>query len=123
MKDVVGREPSHLLQEEPAAYSHLLERVLQLWTVHCDFGSHTLGSKVPDLVSGTLDPRDIIWVFFAQQFCLLVGSTLGGIFKKSLKLCLFIFLICSLTISLVFASIPFCNHAGVLAMVMAVAGV
>ncbi|XP_073443318.1 major facilitator superfamily domain-containing protein 4A [Dendrobates tinctorius] len=102
-----------------------LQPTITYWSVFFSFGLCIafLGPTLLDLRCQTHSSlQDITWVFFAQQFCLLVGSTLGGSFKKSLKLCLFILLICSLTISLVFAIIPFCDHVGVLAMVMAVAG-
>ncbi|XP_069801846.1 major facilitator superfamily domain-containing protein 4A [Dendropsophus ebraccatus] len=102
-----------------------LQPTITYWSVFFSFGLCIafLGPTLLDLRCQTHSSlQDITWVFFAQQFCLLVGSTLGGTFKKSLKLCLFILFICSLTISLVFAIIPFCEHVGVLAMVMAVAG-
>ncbi|XP_056416688.1 major facilitator superfamily domain-containing protein 4A [Hyla sarda] len=108
-----------------ALFRRNLQPTITYWSVFFSFGLCIafLGPTLLDLRCQTHSSlQDITWVFFSQQFCLLVGSTLGGTFKKSLKLCLFILLICSLTISLVFSIIPFCKHVGVLAMVMAVAG-
>ncbi|KAG8589342.1 hypothetical protein GDO81_006366 [Engystomops pustulosus] len=108
-----------------ALFRKNLQPTITYWSVFFSFGLCIafLGPTLLDLRCQTHSSlQDITWVFFAQQFCLLVGSSVGGTFKKSLKLCLFILLISSLTISLVFAIIPFCKHVGVLAMVMAVAG-
>ncbi|KAG9467912.1 major facilitator superfamily domain-containing protein 4A [Eleutherodactylus coqui] len=102
-----------------------LQPTITYWSVFFSFGLCIafLGPTLLDLRCQTHSSlQDITWVFFSQQFCLLVGSTVGGTFKKSLKLCLFILLVSSLTISLVFSIIPFCHHVGVLALVMAVAG-
>ncbi|KAG8451154.1 hypothetical protein GDO86_003425 [Hymenochirus boettgeri] len=65
---------------------------------------------------------DITWVFFSQQLCLLFGSTFGGVFKKRVKESLFVLLLSSFLISVVFAIIPFCYNVGFLALVMAIAG-
>ncbi|XP_075709912.1 major facilitator superfamily domain-containing protein 4A [Rhinoderma darwinii] len=108
-----------------ALFKRNLQSTITYWSVFFSFGLCIafLGPTLLDLRCQTHSSlQDITWVFFSQQFCLLVGSTLGGTFKKSLKLCLFILFISSLTISLVFAIIPFCKHVGVLALVMAVAG-
>ncbi|XP_075052242.1 major facilitator superfamily domain-containing protein 4A [Mixophyes fleayi] len=102
-----------------------LQPTLTYWSVFFSFGLCIafLGPTLLDLRCQTHSSlQDITWVFFSQQFCLLVGSTLGGVLKKSLKLCLFILFISSLIISLVFVIIPFCQHVGLLALVMAVAG-
>ncbi|KAM5180952.1 major facilitator superfamily domain-containing protein 4A [Mantella aurantiaca] len=95
------------------------------WSVFFSFGLCIafLGPTLLDLRCLTHSSlQEITWVFFAQQFCILVGSSLGGAFKKSLKLCLSILFTSSLIISMVFVIIPFCRQVGVLAMVMAVAG-
>ncbi|XP_040279906.1 major facilitator superfamily domain-containing protein 4A [Bufo bufo] len=108
-----------------ALFRRNLQPTITYWSVFFSFGLCIafLGPTLLDLRCQTHSSlQDITWVFFSQQFCLLVGSTVGGSFKKSLNLCLLILLISSLTISLVFAIIPFCQHVGVLAMVMAVAG-
>ncbi|KAB0394226.1 hypothetical protein E2I00_005918, partial [Balaenoptera physalus] len=64
----------------------------------------------------------ISWVFFSQQLCLLLGSALGGVFKRTLAQSLWALFTSSLAISLVFAAIPFCRDVKVLASVMALAG-
>ncbi|XP_053310388.1 major facilitator superfamily domain-containing protein 4A [Spea bombifrons] len=102
-----------------------LQPTLTYWSVFFSFGLCIafLGPTLLDLRCQTHSSlQDITWVFFAQQFCLLVGSSLAGAFKKTMRLCLFILFISSLVISLVFVIIPFCGHVGVLAMVMAIAG-
>ncbi|CAH2221014.1 major facilitator superfamily domain-containing 4A [Pelobates cultripes] len=102
-----------------------LQPTLTYWSVFFSFGLCIafLGPTLLDLRCQTHSSlQEITWVFFSQQFCILVGSSMGGVFKKTLKLCLFVLFISSLVISLVFAIIPFCGHVGVLAMVMAIAG-
>ncbi|KAM4795065.1 major facilitator superfamily domain-containing protein 4A [Rhinophrynus dorsalis] len=102
-----------------------LQSTLTYWSVFFSFGLCLafLGPTLLDLRCQTHSSlQDITWVFFSQQFCLLVGSSLGGVFKKSAKLSLIVLFLASLAISLVFVIIPFCNHVGILAMVMAVAG-
>uniref|UniRef100_A0A8C5K0F6 Major facilitator superfamily domain containing 4A n=1 Tax=Jaculus jaculus TaxID=51337 RepID=A0A8C5K0F6_JACJA len=64
----------------------------------------------------------ISWVFFSQQFCLLLGSALGGVFKRTLAQSLWALFTSTLVISLVFVVIPFCHDVKVLASVMALAG-
>ncbi|XP_002918255.2 major facilitator superfamily domain-containing protein 4A [Ailuropoda melanoleuca] len=64
----------------------------------------------------------ISWVFFSQQLCLLLGSALGGVFKRTLAQSLWALFTSSLAISLVFAVIPLCRDVKVLASVMALAG-
>lgn len=102
-----------------------LQPTLTYWSVFFSFGLCIafLGPTLLDLRCQTHSSlREITWVFFAQQFFILVGSCLAGVFKKTLKLCLIILFLSSLVISLVFAIIPFCGHVGVLALVMAIAG-
>lgn len=108
-----------------ALFRRHLRTTITYWSVFFSFGLCIafLGPTILDLRCLTHSSlQDITWVFFAQQFCILVGSTLGGAFKKSLKLCLSILFTSSLIISMVFVIIPFCRHVGVLAVVMAVAG-
>ncbi|OCT94550.1 major facilitator superfamily domain-containing protein 4A [Xenopus laevis] len=98
---------------------------LTYWSVFFSFGLCIafLGPTLLDLRCQTHSSlQDITWVFFAQQFCLLVGSTLGGFFKRTVKQSLFLLFLSSLTISVVFAIIPFCGHVGMLALVLAIAG-
>ncbi|XP_068125672.1 major facilitator superfamily domain-containing protein 4A [Hyperolius riggenbachi] len=102
-----------------------LQPTITYWSVFFSFGLCIafLGPTLLDLRCQTHSSlQDITWVFFSQQFCILMGSTLGGAFKKSLKLCLTVLFISSLTISFVFVIIPFCHRVAVLAMVMAIAG-
>ncbi|XP_072281169.1 major facilitator superfamily domain-containing protein 4A [Pyxicephalus adspersus] len=108
-----------------ALFRKHLWTTITYWSVFISFGLCIafLGPTLLDLRCLTHSSlQEITWVFFAQQFCLLVGSTLGGAFKKSLKLCLSVLFTSSLIISMVFVIIPFCRHVGVLAVVMAVAG-
>ena len=56
------------------------------WSVFFSFGLCIafLGPTILDLqcqTSSTLS--EITWVFFAQQFCLLIGSSIAGVFKKT----------------------------------------
>ncbi|XP_044530869.1 major facilitator superfamily domain-containing protein 4A [Gracilinanus agilis] len=102
-----------------------LQPTLTYWSVFFSFGLCTgfLGPTVSDLRCQTHSSLpQISWVFFSQQFCLLLGSALGGIFKRTLAKSLWVLLTSSLTISLVFAVIPFCQDVAVLATVIAIAG-
>ncbi|XP_018416754.1 PREDICTED: major facilitator superfamily domain-containing protein 4A [Nanorana parkeri] len=108
-----------------ALFRRNLWTTVTYWSVFFSFGLCIafLGPTILDLRCLTHSSlKEITWVFFAQQFCILVGSTLGGAFKKSLKLCLFVLLTSTLIISVVFVIIPFCRHVVVLAVIMAVAG-
>ncbi|XP_031793093.1 major facilitator superfamily domain-containing protein 4A isoform X2 [Sarcophilus harrisii] len=102
-----------------------LQPTLTYWSVFFSFGLCIgfLGPTVSDLRCQTHSSLpQISWVFFSQQFCLLLGSALGGIFKKTLAKSLCVLFTSSLTISLVFAVIPLCQDVKVLATVIAVAG-
>uniref|UniRef100_A0A4X2L6N8 Major facilitator superfamily domain containing 4A n=1 Tax=Vombatus ursinus TaxID=29139 RepID=A0A4X2L6N8_VOMUR len=102
-----------------------LQPTLTYWSVFFSFGLCIgfLGPTVSDLRCQTHSSLpQISWVFFSQQFCLLLGSALGGIFKKTLAKSLWVLFTSSLTISLVFAVIPFCQDVKVLATVIAIAG-
>ncbi|XP_037333881.2 major facilitator superfamily domain-containing protein 4B [Pungitius pungitius] len=95
---------------------------LTYWSVFFSFGLCIafLGPTILDLQCQTDSTLgQITWVFFAQQFCLLIGSSIAGIFKKTALAALFV---CTLTISLIFAIIPLCNNVLVLAIAMALSG-
>ncbi|XP_030321522.1 major facilitator superfamily domain-containing protein 4A isoform X3 [Calypte anna] len=102
-----------------------LQPTLTYWSVFFSFGLCIafLGPTLLDLRCQTQSSlSQITWVFFSQQFCLLLGSCLGGVFKRTLSQSLFALFASSLAISLVFAIIPLCHNVVVLAVVMAVAG-
>ncbi|XP_034092436.1 major facilitator superfamily domain-containing protein 4A [Gymnodraco acuticeps] len=61
---------------------------LTYWSVFFSFGLCIafLGPTVLDLRCQTHSSlQQITWVFFSQQFFLLVGSSLGGLFKKTME--------------------------------------
>nr|XP_040060010.1 major facilitator superfamily domain-containing protein 4A [Gasterosteus aculeatus aculeatus] len=98
---------------------------LTYWSALFSFGLCIafLGPTVLDLRCQTQSTlQQITWVFFSQQFFLLVGSSLGGLFKKTLPRSLLALFCCTLIISLVFAVIPLCNHVLLLSVAMAIAG-
>ncbi|XP_041091823.1 major facilitator superfamily domain-containing protein 4A-like [Polyodon spathula] len=102
-----------------------LQHTLTYWSVFFSFGLciALLGPTILDLRCQTQSTlQEITWVFFSQQFCLLIGSAVGGIFKKTLFCSLTALFVSSLLISVVFAIIPLCHNVLVLAVVMAVAG-
>uniref|UniRef100_A0A3B5AR19 Major facilitator superfamily domain-containing protein 4A n=1 Tax=Stegastes partitus TaxID=144197 RepID=A0A3B5AR19_9TELE len=95
---------------------------LTYWSVFFSFGLCIafLGPTILDLQCQTNSTlSQITWVFFAQQFCLLIGSSIGGIFKRTALAALFV---SALIISVIFAIIPACNNVLVLAIAMAVSG-
>uniref|UniRef100_A0A286XJN0 Major facilitator superfamily domain containing 4A n=1 Tax=Cavia porcellus TaxID=10141 RepID=A0A286XJN0_CAVPO len=108
--------------------SELLRRHLQptltYWSVFFSFGLCI--AFLPTLLDLRCQTHSslpqISWVFFSQQLCLLLGSALGGIFKRTLAQSLWALFTSTLAISLVFAVIPFCQDVKVLALVMALAG-
>lgn len=70
--------------------SELLRRNLQptltYWSVFFSFGLCIafLGPTLLDLRCQTHSSLpQISWVFFSQQLCLLLGSALGGVFKRT----------------------------------------
>ncbi|KAK7915806.1 hypothetical protein WMY93_011567 [Mugilogobius chulae] len=82
-----------------------------------------LGPTILDLQCQTKSTlSEITWVFFAQQFCLLIGSSVGGVFKRTLFSALAALFVSALIISIIFAIIPWCNNVLVLAIAMAVSG-
>nr|XP_033774790.1 major facilitator superfamily domain-containing protein 4A [Geotrypetes seraphini] len=102
-----------------------LQPTLTYWSVFFSFGLCIafLGPTLLDLRCQTQSSlQQITWVFFSQQFCLLLGSCLGGVFKSTLKQSLVVLFVSTLVISLVFSIIPFCHDVVVLAAIMAVAG-
>ncbi|KAI3369604.1 hypothetical protein L3Q82_025316, partial [Scortum barcoo] len=101
------------------------QQTLTYWSVFFSFGLCIafLGPTILDLRCQTQSTlQQITWVFFSQQFFLLVGSSLGGLFKKTLLSSLSALLSCTLIISLVFAIIPLCHQVVLLSVAMALAG-
>lgn len=63
-----------------------LQQTLTYWSAFFSFGLciSFLGPTILDLRCQTQSTLEqITWVFFSQQFFLLVGSCLGGLFKKT----------------------------------------
>ncbi|MEQ2214996.1 hypothetical protein XENOCAPTIV_025446 [Xenoophorus captivus] len=63
-----------------------LQQTLTYWSVFFSFGLCIafLGPTILDLRCQTQSTlQQITWVFFSQQFFLLVGSSVGGLFKKT----------------------------------------
>ncbi|XP_028849382.1 major facilitator superfamily domain-containing protein 4B [Denticeps clupeoides] len=101
------------------------QHTLTYWSVFFSFGLCIafLGPTILDLKCQTQSTlQEITWVFFSQQFCLLLGSSVAGVFKKTLFSALSALLLSSLIISIIFAIIPFCYNVLQLAIAMAVAG-
>ncbi|XP_060897396.1 major facilitator superfamily domain-containing protein 4A [Labrus mixtus] len=101
------------------------QHTLTYWSVFFSFGMCIafLGPTILDLRCQTQSTlQQITWVFFSQQLFLLVGSSVGGLFKKTLMSSLSALLCCTFVISLVFAVIPLCNHVVLLSVAMAIAG-
>ncbi|XP_035236895.1 major facilitator superfamily domain-containing protein 4B [Anguilla anguilla] len=101
------------------------QHTLTYWSVFFSFGLCIafLGPTILDLRCQTQSTlKEITWVFFSQQFCLLIGSTIGGAFKKTLLCALSALFLSSLMISVIFAIIPLCHNVLLLAVAMAVAG-
>ncbi|XP_030623569.1 major facilitator superfamily domain-containing protein 4B [Chanos chanos] len=101
------------------------QHTLTYWSVFFSFGLCIafLGPTILDLKCQTQSTlQEITWVFFSQQFCLLIGSSIGGVFKKTLFSALAALFLSSLIISVVFAIIPFCYNVLLLAVAMAVSG-
>uniref|UniRef100_A0A3Q0TAX5 Major facilitator superfamily domain containing 4Aa n=1 Tax=Amphilophus citrinellus TaxID=61819 RepID=A0A3Q0TAX5_AMPCI len=103
----------------------LCRLTLTYWSVFFSFGLCIafLGPTILDLRCQTQSTlQQITWVFVSQQFFLLVGSSMGGLFKKTLKSSLLALFSCTLVISLVFAIIPLCHHVILLSIAMGLAG-
>lgn len=63
-----------------------LQPTLTYWSVFFSFGLCIafLGPTLLDLRCQTRSSlAQISWVFFSQQLCLLLGSVLGGVFKRT----------------------------------------
>ncbi|KAG5838922.1 hypothetical protein ANANG_G00228820 [Anguilla anguilla] len=89
------------------------QHTLTYWSVFFSFGLCIafLGPTILDLRCQTQSTlKEITWVFFSQQFCLLIGSTIGGAFKKTLLCALSALFLSSLMISVIFAIIPLCHN-------------
>ncbi|XP_053705643.1 major facilitator superfamily domain-containing protein 4B [Synchiropus splendidus] len=98
---------------------------LTYWSVFFSFGLCIafLGPTILDLQCQTHSTlSQITWVFFAQQFCLLIGSSIGGVFKRTLLSALSALFVSALVISIIFSIIPLCNNVLLLAIAMAVSG-
>uniref|UniRef100_A0A3Q3NIH5 Major facilitator superfamily domain-containing protein 4A n=2 Tax=Mastacembelus armatus TaxID=205130 RepID=A0A3Q3NIH5_9TELE len=98
---------------------------LTYWSVFFSFGLCIafLGPTILDLQCQTNSTlSQITWVFFAQQFCLLIGSSVGGVFKRTLFSALATLFVSALIISVIFAIIPLCYNVLLLAIAMAVSG-
>ncbi|XP_058266013.1 major facilitator superfamily domain-containing protein 4B isoform X2 [Hemibagrus wyckioides] len=101
------------------------QHTLTYWCVFFSFGLCIafLGPTILDLKCQTDSTlQEITWVFFSQQICLLIGSSIGGVFKKTLLSALSALFLSSLLISLIFAIIPLCYNVLHLAIAMAVSG-
>ncbi|XP_072522110.1 major facilitator superfamily domain-containing protein 4A [Salminus brasiliensis] len=101
------------------------QHTLTYWSGFFSFGLclALLGPTVLDLrcqTQATL--QGITLVFFAQQFCLFVGSSVGGFFSKSLACSLSSLAASTFIISVVFAFIPICRNLPMLAVAMAITG-
>ncbi|XP_072886705.1 major facilitator superfamily domain-containing protein 4A [Hemitrygon akajei] len=102
-----------------------LQPTITLWSAFCSFGlcMAFLGPTLLDLRCQTRSSlKQITWVFFAQNFCVLVGTIIGGVFKKTFFCSLSALFVSTLLISAVFSIIPFCSSVIILAFVLAVAG-
>ncbi|KAK3519040.1 hypothetical protein QTP70_016384 [Hemibagrus guttatus] len=101
------------------------QHTLTYWSVFFSFGLCIafLGPTILDLKCQTDSTlQEITWVFFSQQICLLIGSSIGGVFKKTLFSALSALFLSSLLISLIFAIIPLCHNVLHLAIAMSVSG-
>ncbi|XP_053338979.1 major facilitator superfamily domain-containing protein 4B [Clarias gariepinus] len=108
-----------------ALFKRNWQHTLTYWSVFFSFGLCIafLGPTILDLKCQTNSTlQEITWVFFSQQVCLLIGSLIGGVFKKTLFSALSALFLSSLLISLIFAIIPLCSSVLQLAIAMAVSG-
>ncbi|KAF5902766.1 major facilitator superfamily domain-containing protein 4A, partial [Clarias magur] len=98
---------------------------LTYWSAFFSFGLclALLGPTVLDLRCQTHSTlQQVTLAFFSQQFCLFVGSFVGGIFSKSFCSSLSSLAASTLIISVVFALIPLCSNLPMLVIAMAVTG-
>ncbi|XP_066529086.1 major facilitator superfamily domain-containing protein 4A isoform X2 [Hoplias malabaricus] len=101
------------------------QHTLTYWSGFFSFGLclALLGPTVLDLRCQTqASLQGITLVFFSQQFCLFVGSSVGGFFSKSYACSLSSLAVSTFTISAVFAFIPICRNLPMLAVAMAITG-
>ncbi|XP_055366008.1 major facilitator superfamily domain-containing protein 4B [Betta splendens] len=108
-----------------ALFKRNAHHTLTYWSVFFSFGLCIafLGPTILDLQCQTGSTlSQITWVFFAQQFCLLIGSSVGGFFKRTLLHALSALFVSSLIISVIFAVIPLCHNVLLLAIAMAASG-
>ncbi|KAL1249834.1 hypothetical protein QQF64_020839 [Cirrhinus molitorella] len=101
------------------------QHTLTYWSVFFSFGLSIafLGPTIQDLKCQTGSTlQEITWVFFSQQFCLLIGSSIGGAFTKTLFGALIALFLSALIISVVFAIVPLCYNVLLLAVAMGVSG-
>ncbi|KAM9443482.1 major facilitator superfamily domain-containing protein 4A isoform 2-T2 [Clarias gariepinus] len=98
---------------------------LTYWSAFFSFGLclALLGPTVLDLRCQTHSTlQQVTLAFFSQQFCLFVGSFVGGIFSKSFCSSLTSLAASTFIISVVFALIPLCSNLSMLVTAMAVTG-
>lgn len=101
------------------------QHTLTYWSVFFSFGLSIsfLGPTVLDLRCQTQSTlQEITCVFFSQQFFMLVGSSVGGVFKKTQKCALSALFASTLLISVVFAVVPLCRSVLLLAVALAMSG-
>ncbi|XP_062843249.1 major facilitator superfamily domain-containing protein 4A [Trichomycterus rosablanca] len=98
---------------------------LTYWSAFFSFGLclALLGPTVLDLRCQThASLQQVTLPFFSQQFCLFVGSFVGGFFSKSICCSLSALAASTFIISAVFAFIPLCSNLLMLITAMAVTG-
>ncbi|XP_074538151.1 major facilitator superfamily domain-containing protein 4B isoform X2 [Halichoeres trimaculatus] len=111
------------VQKEPAHHQGHQMNIFTIVSLSFGLCIAFLGPTICDLQSQTSSSIDqITWVFFSQQFCLLIGSSVGGVFKRTLFSALSALFVSALIISVIFAIIPLCNNVLLLAVAMAVSG-
>ncbi|KAJ8259512.1 hypothetical protein GJAV_G00170170 [Gymnothorax javanicus] len=101
------------------------QHTLTYWSVFFSAGLSLsfLGPTILDLRCQTQSTlQEITCVFFAQQFCILVGSSVGGLFKTTQKCALSALFTSTLLISIVFALVPLCDRLLLLAVALAMSG-
>lgn len=108
-----------------ALFRRQWRHTVTFWIVFFSFGLCIafLGPTILDLRCQTHSTlQQITWVFFSQQFFLLLGSSLGGLFKRTLLSSLWALFYCTFTISVVFSLIPLCYNVQLLSIALAIAG-
>uniref|UniRef100_A0A8C6TRY2 Major facilitator superfamily domain-containing protein 4A n=1 Tax=Neogobius melanostomus TaxID=47308 RepID=A0A8C6TRY2_9GOBI len=101
-------------------------RTVAYWSVFFSFGLCIafLGPTILDLRCQTHSTlQQITWMFFAQQFFLLLGCSLGDFLRgRELLSSLWALFSCTFIISLIFALIPLCYNVVMLSIALAVTG-